>query len=333
MNPTLNRPPSSMVDNTDGQAGTPTLFDPFWNVGKAWKKASVAPKTPQCEVVAIDALEGLKGLAEQFQAPTEGWKALLLAPPGMRSQAWATPAKSGLIAALIPTVIPLERTAWVFLLPDNRVAVVLYHPATEGIVKVVYGLAGLLVGEDNAPKTTVVMADLGKNPLRLKEWAYDCEGRLKAKNFADESAQQQQQVNEVRHVLGSTPVQTARRSTRAQPLVLVVEDDPSTALLLETLLSSFVTVVVAHNAHEAAQLYPRHVPDLVFMDIGLPDVNGLGLLEQLKKADAAAHVVMLTANATHANLAAATQAGAKGFLAKPFTRDKLQQALSVFIKK
>ncbi len=308
---------------------TLTLFDPFWNAGQAWRKGSEAAPPPRCHVVASrEALETLEGLVSQFQDPAPGWKALLLAPPTFQSRHWAQPAQRSQLAGLIPTLVTLERDAWVMLLPDNRLALVLYHPAKEGLVKLVNCVAALVVGEDEAPRTTVMVADLGQSALALKSWAKSCEVRLQAARAEEAKFIQQRQLESVQQILLASPLSHKQRSQRATPLVMIVEDDPSTGLLLETLLGSTVQVVVAKHAEAAAQLYARHMPDVVFLDIGLPDVDGLSLLKLLTTTDNTAHVVMLTANATQANLTTATQAGAKGFLAKPFTRDKLQQAIT-----
>jgi CheY-like chemotaxis protein len=311
----------------------PAHFDPFWNTGKACQSGVENP-SPHCEVVvAAEALEALRGLAEQFQEPAAGWKAFLLAPPTLNYQDWATPTKLAEIASLVPNVVPLERSMGFFLLPNNRVVVVLYYPDSAGLVKLVYGLVGLLVAEDQVSRTTVTLADLSKHPERLKEWAMACEKNLKSKASMSQVAIQQNYLTEVIEILKSSPFNASPalnnpKSQRAKPVVLVVEDDPSTSHLLENLLSISAQVVVAYNARDAAKLYPRYMPDLVLMDIGLPDVDGLSLLQALLQAHPTAYVVMLTANATQDNLATASQVGSKGFLAKPFTREKLQQALN-----
>jgi CheY-like chemotaxis protein len=310
-------------------ANTLTLFDPFWNAGQAWYKNGEALAPPRCHVVASrEALEILEGLVAQFQEPAPGWKALLLAPPTFQSRHWAQPTQRSQLVDFLATLVKLERDAWVMLLPDNRLALVIYHPAKEGLVALVNRLASLLVGEENAPRTTVMVADLGQSAQALKSWAKSCEARLQAVRAEEAKYVQQRQLETVQQILLASPLNPKLRSQRTAPVVMVVEDDPSTGLLLETLLASTVQVVVAKHAEAAAQLYARHMPDVVFLDIGLPDVSGLALLKLITTTDTAAHVVMLTANATQANLASATQAGAKGFLAKPFTRDKLQQAIT-----
>lgn len=115
----------------------------------------------------------------------------------------------------------------------------------------------------------------------------------------------------------------AARQKRAKPCILLVEDDPASLFLTKRALGTDYEVISASSGHEAVRTYLHHAPDLVFLDIGLPDVSGHGVLEQISRIDASNAVVMLSANSFRDEIVRAMKLGAKGFVAKPFTRAKL----------
>ena len=71
--------------------------------------------------------------------------------------------------------------------------------------------------------------------------------------------------------------------------------------------------------------YVNKAPDVLFLDIGLPDINGHDVLERLFKLDPQAYVVMFSGNGDRENVLKAVELGAKGFVGKPFTQEKLIQ--------
>lgn len=187
----------------------------------------------------------------------------------------------------------------------------------------------MLVGEANAARTAVNLLDLGKPDHTLASWPVAVKEALD-KHANNAQAQHTEAVlRTITASLNPHTLQTAQARLGNMPrqTIMVVEDDPSTNLLLTMLLDDMVKTCSAANAVQAAQAYEIYIPALVFLDLGLPDMNGLTLLKHIKAADANARVIILTANATRENLQAARTLGADGFLAKPFTRAKLQEAL------
>jgi len=113
------------------------------------------------------------------------------------------------------------------------------------------------------------------------------------------------------------------RSSR-QPLhVMVVEDDPLTRRLVTTAFKERYAVISASNAQEAVMNYMLHAPDIVFLDIGLPDASGLDVLGRLMSCDQHAYVVMFSGNSYLDNVTAALSHGASGFIAKPFKKETM----------
>lgn len=117
----------------------------------------------------------------------------------------------------------------------------------------------------------------------------------------------------------------ARRESRVAPELMLIEDDAFSRKLVENVLGKQFSMTSLATADNALATYARLAPNLVFLDIDLPDVTGHELLARIVALDPEAHVVMLSGNADQENIAKALRIGAKGFVAKPFTRDKLFQ--------
>lgn len=116
-----------------------------------------------------------------------------------------------------------------------------------------------------------------------------------------------------------------RRKQRASLALMMIEDDAFSRRLVENVLQKKYTLTSLSDANHALETYARIAPDLLFLDINLPDVTGHELLERLLAIDPQAHVIMLSGNADQANIVEAMRMGAKGFIAKPFTKEKLFQ--------
>lgn len=114
------------------------------------------------------------------------------------------------------------------------------------------------------------------------------------------------------------------RKSRQPQYVLVVEDDLLTRRLVANAFKEQYALITAHNAQEAITNYLMHAPDIVFLDIGLPDASGFAVLRQIVALDPDAYVVMFSGNSYLDNITKALGAGAAGFIAKPFKRDKLR---------
>lgn len=116
-----------------------------------------------------------------------------------------------------------------------------------------------------------------------------------------------------------------RRASHAQPELMLIEDDPFTRRLVDNVLSKQYRLTALGEASTAIDTYVRLAPDILFLDINLPNVTGHELLERIVEIDPAAYVIMLSGNADRDNITQAMSKGAKGFVAKPFTREKIIQ--------
>jgi len=101
--------------------------------------------------------------------------------------------------------------------------------------------------------------------------------------------------------------------------ILVVDDDPVFRAILREILSDKFAgfdVLEAGSGSEALRATEKHAPILVFMDVGLPDLNGLQLTETIKSLHPTVGVVVVTNHDTPEYRAAADESGADGFLSK-----------------
>jgi two-component system, chemotaxis family, chemotaxis protein CheY len=86
-------------------------------------------------------------------------------------------------------------------------------------------------------------------------------------------------------------------------------------------------VVEAENGHEALKLYAECRPDVVLMDITMPEMDGLAALKEIRKLDPEARVAMVTAMGQQAIVMEALKAGAKDFVLKPFQPERVLSSL------
>jgi len=114
--------------------------------------------------------------------------------------------------------------------------------------------------------------------------------------------------------------------------ILVVDDAAFMRLSLKTILekNGFEVVGEANNGRNAIEMYKMLTPDIVTMDITMPDMDGIEALAEIMKFDPKANVIMLSAMGQEVKIGEAILIGAKGFVVKPFKEDYLLKALSKF---
>lgn len=108
-----------------------------------------------------------------------------------------------------------------------------------------------------------------------------------------------------------------------EPRVLLVEDDAVTRWMVRNALKNECEFITAPSANKAFAMFSSYTPDVVFLDINLPDNSGYAVLEWILKNDPGACVVMFSSNGQLDNIVQAMEKGASGFISKPFLRDHL----------
>jgi DNA-binding NtrC family response regulator len=106
--------------------------------------------------------------------------------------------------------------------------------------------------------------------------------------------------------------------------ILIVDDEPELRQLLKTILEPDFTVSEAENAAALQRSFSHDAPDVILLDLKLPDANGLDLLPQIKKTWPDTEVIVLTGEATFEAAVQATKRGAYHFINKPFDPQVLQ---------
>ncbi|WP_445768792.1 response regulator [Rheinheimera sp.] len=112
-----------------------------------------------------------------------------------------------------------------------------------------------------------------------------------------------------------------------QQCSMLIIDDAYTVreYLRQTLMHLGISQVhEASSGNKGLSVFNQHQHDLVFLDIELPDINGKQLLQQIKTQADKTHVVMVTAHNSVDNVQQSIAAGASGFIAKPFSPQKIK---------
>lgn len=114
--------------------------------------------------------------------------------------------------------------------------------------------------------------------------------------------------------------------------ILVVDD----SALMRNRLSKFLIqenheVVQASDGKEGVEMYQKHSPDLAFMDITMPIMNGIEAMIEIRKHDNEAKVIILSAIGQKQRMMQALKEGAKNFMIKPFDEEKIQDALKKYL--
>ncbi|WP_017726833.1 response regulator [Halalkalibacterium ligniniphilum] len=112
--------------------------------------------------------------------------------------------------------------------------------------------------------------------------------------------------------------------------VLIVDDAAFMRMMIKDILSknNFEIAGEAANGAEAVDLYKDLKPDLVTMDITMPEKDGIQALKEIKAIDANAKVIMCSAMGQQAMVIDAIQSGAKDFIVKPFQADRVLEAIN-----
>ncbi|PTQ52658.1 MAG: Chemotaxis regulator - transmits chemoreceptor signals to flagelllar motor components CheY [Brockia lithotrophica] len=111
--------------------------------------------------------------------------------------------------------------------------------------------------------------------------------------------------------------------------ILVVDDAAFMRMMLKDILKrgGYEVVGEAANGVEAVALYRELRPDLVTMDITMPEMDGIAALKQIRTLDPEAKVIMVSAMGQQAMVIEAIQSGARDFIVKPFQAERVLEAV------
>lgn len=113
--------------------------------------------------------------------------------------------------------------------------------------------------------------------------------------------------------------------------ILIADDESTTRLILKMMLKEnyFNVVGEAADGVKALELYRELKPDIVFLDINMPKLDGHQATEAIRKENVGTGIIIVSALATAQNVKHAIQAGANGFIVKPFSTTRVIEAIDL----
>ncbi len=119
----------------------------------------------------------------------------------------------------------------------------------------------------------------------------------------------------------------------AEKTILLVDDAAIMRIMLKDILTKngYTVVGEAENGVRAVERYKELKPDLVIMDITMPEMNGIDAARAIKAADANSLIIMCSAMGQQSMVIESIQAGARDFIVKPFQHDRVLEAVQKVI--
>ena len=115
--------------------------------------------------------------------------------------------------------------------------------------------------------------------------------------------------------------------------IMLVDDAAFMRMTIKNALTKagYVNIIEASDGQIAVETYQKEHPDLVIMDITMPNMDGIQALQAIKTADPEARVVMCSAMGQEGMVVEAIKLGAKDFIVKPFKQDRILQTVEKII--
>lgn len=111
--------------------------------------------------------------------------------------------------------------------------------------------------------------------------------------------------------------------------VLIVDDAAFMRMMIKDILekNGYEIVGEAPNGAVAVEMYQKEKPDVVTMDITMPDVDGIEAVKRIKAIDPGAKIIMCSAMGQQSMVMDTIKAGARDFIVKPFQADRVLEAV------
>ncbi len=124
-----------------------------------------------------------------------------------------------------------------------------------------------------------------------------------------------------------SPADDGGKSPPAHKIRILIADDHTTVLAgLASIIGmqpDMLVVAEAVNGREAVDLWQKHRPDVTLLDLRMPKLDGVGVIDEIRKEDTSARTIVLTTYDTDNEIYRAIKAGAKGYLLKDARREEL----------
>ena len=115
--------------------------------------------------------------------------------------------------------------------------------------------------------------------------------------------------------------------------IMLVDDAAFMRMMIKNTLTQqgYTDIVEAQDGAEAVTKFDEENPDLVFMDITMPNMDGLQALKTIRGTDPNAKIVMCTAMGQEGMVVDAIKSGAKDFIVKPFNAERIVQTVNTIL--
>lgn len=107
------------------------------------------------------------------------------------------------------------------------------------------------------------------------------------------------------------------------PVVLVIDDEPIILETFKAIFNNHFRVLTALTGRQALEIINKTSIDLIFLDINIPDMNGIEILRGMKESNKNIPVIMVTASENADIQLQAKRLGIQGYISKPFDMDKI----------
>ncbi len=118
-----------------------------------------------------------------------------------------------------------------------------------------------------------------------------------------------------------------------QHKILIADDATFMRMMLKDILShaGFINLIEAKNGREAINLFKVEKPELILLDVTMPDMDGLKALEEIKDVNPDVKIIMCSSMGQEEIVSECFEKGADDFIMKPFKPERVVQAVSQFI--
>lgn len=116
--------------------------------------------------------------------------------------------------------------------------------------------------------------------------------------------------------------------------ILIAEDDPINMKLIRTVLKRFsrgLNLIEAKNGKEACEIFQKYKPDLILMDIVMPELDGYQAARSIRKLDGQTPIIAMTANALKEDKERSLSSGMNDYISKPFSLNQLKEVLIKYL--
>lgn len=114
--------------------------------------------------------------------------------------------------------------------------------------------------------------------------------------------------------------------------ILIVDDEENIRELLKTMISEFAEVYEADTGKKGLAIFEKENPDLILLDIMLPDTSGVELLQQIRDKNRKVKIVMITAYETIKSVIDIMDIKISGYITKPFMIKEIKEKLKTILE-